>query len=488
MQYNLFLTIFWLINLIGRTTRNSIRFGTDGWRAIIADAFTFENIRIVAQAVSDFVNSLENRDNGLGISYDTRFMSPQFARLIAEVISSNNIPVFLSKHFTPTPVLSFAVKNRKLAGGIMVTASHNPYQYSGLKFKADYGGPAMIGMTQDIERQLFKNKPRHEPQLVKKNIHEVDFSKEYADHLRSFLRFDLINSWEAKIIYDPMNAAGSQIFQQLLSHSKSKIQTINKKPDPLFGGNLPEPILSNLRKLQTTVIRSQADVGLATDGDADRFGVLDDRGEFVQLHDLMPLLFAYLLKTRGWSGDVIRTTSMANTIDKIAEENGRKVIEVPVGFKNVTEKMLEMDVLIGGEESGGFGYKNHIPERDGILSCLLLIEMLSAEQQSVRSMVAELREKYGPFSYDRIDQYFDHEILTRNLIALQKQPPEKIGEFQVESISLIDGIKFYFADSSWMLMRVSQTEPLGRIYVGSDSDNKVKQLLREGVRLLTGIV
>jgi phosphomannomutase len=249
--------------LIGRKTRNSIQFGTDGWRAIIADAFTFENIRIVAQAVSDFVNSLENGDNGLGISYDTRFMSAQFARLIAEVVSSNNIPVFLSKHFTPTPVLSFAVKNRKLAGGIMVTASHNPYHYSGLTFKADYGGPAMIGMTQDIERQLCKNKPRHEPQLVKKNIHEVDFSKEYVAHVSSFLRFDLINSWEAKIIYDPMNAAGSQIFQQLLSHSKSKLQTINKKPDPLFGGNLPEPILSNLRKLQTTVIRSQADVGLA---------------------------------------------------------------------------------------------------------------------------------------------------------------------------------------------------------------------------------
>jgi phosphomannomutase len=202
----------------------------------------------------------------------------------------------------------------------------------------------------------------------------------------------------------------------------------------------------------------------------------------------MPLLFTYLLKTRGWSGDVIRTTSMANTIDKTAEENGRKVIEVPVGFKNVTEKMLEMDVLIGGEESGGFGYKNHIPERDGILSCLLLIEMLSAEQKSIRAMVAELREKYGPFSYDRIDHYFDHEILTRNLIALRNQPPEKIGEFSIESISLIDGIKFYFADSSWMLMRVSQTEPLGRIYVGSDSDNKVQQLLKAGVGLLTGMV
>jgi phosphomannomutase len=474
--------------LSGFKQSNKIQFGTDGWRAIIADAFTFENIRIVAQALSEFINSLENGNSGVAISFDTRFMSPQFARLIAEVVSSNNIPVFLSNNFTPTPVLSFAVKNQKLAGGIMVTASHNPYHYSGLKFKAHYGGPAMIGMTQDIERQLYKNKHRHEPQLVKKNIHEVDFSKEYVAHLRSFLKFDLINSWEAKIIYDPMHAAGSQIFQQLLSHSKSKLQTINKKADPLFGGNLPEPILGNLRKLQTTVIRSQADVGLATDGDADRFGVLDDHGEFVQLHDLMPLMFHYLLKTRGWSGDVIRTTSMANTIDKMAKENGRKVIEVPVGFKNVTEKMLEMDVLIGGEESGGFGYKNHIPERDGILSCLLLIEMLSAEQKSIRAMVAELREKYGPFSYDRIDHYFDHEILTRNLIALRKQPLEKIGEFPVASISLIDGIKFYFADSSWMLMRVSQTEPLGRIYVSSDSDNKVSQLLKEGVRLLTAIV
>ena len=473
---------------MGLEQKNKIQFGTDGWRAIIADAFTYDNIRIVAQAVSGFLDSHENRERGLAISFDTRFMSRQFARLIAEVVSSNRIPVFLSKHFTPTPVLSFAVKNRNLAGGIMVTASHNPYQYNGLKFKADYGGPAMIEMTQDIERQLYKNKPRHDPALMKQNIHEVDFSAEYIDHLKSFLRFDLIKSWEAKIIFDPMNAAGSHIFHQLLSSSKIKVHTINKKPDPLFGGNLPEPVLSNLRKLQATVIRGKADVGLATDGDADRFGVLDNRGDFVQLHDLMPLLFNYLLKTRGWSGDAIRTTSMANTIDKMAQENGRKVLEVPVGFKNVTEKMLELDVLIGGEESGGFGYKHHIPERDGILSCLLLIEMLAVEQKPVRQMVQELREKYGPFSYNRIDHYFDHEILTRNLIALRKYPPEKIGEFPVESVSLIDGIKFYFADSSWMLMRVSQTEPLGRIYVASDSDEKVSQLLKAGVRLLTGII
>lgn len=479
-------TIFGVNDLFGRNTENTLQFGTDGWRAIIADACTFENIRIIAQAVSDFVNSLENGNRGLGISFDTRFMSATFARLIAEVVSSNNIPVFVSKNFTPTPVLSFAVKNRKLAGGIMVTASHNPHDYNGVKFKANYGGPAMIDMTQAIERQLYKNKPRHDPELVRKNIHVTDFSQEYIAHLKNFLRLDWIDSWEAKVIYDPMHAAGSKIFPRLLSSSKIQLHTIHKKPDPQFGGNLPEPVLKNLRTLQATVIRRQADIGLATDGDADRFGVLDDRGDFVQLHDLMPRLFNYLLKTRGWSGDVIRTTSMANTIDTIARENGRQVIEVPVGFKHVTEKMLEMDVLIGGEESGGFGYKNHIPERDGILSCLLVIEMLSAEQKSVRAMVSELREKYGPFSYDRIDQYCDHEILTRNLFALREHPPDKIGRFPVDSVSLIDGIKFYFTDNSWMLMRVSQTEPLGRIYVGSDSDEKVRQLLSQGVRVLTG--
>jgi phosphomannomutase len=467
------------------TTFNQIKFGTDGWRAVIADKFTFENVRIIAQAVSDYINSQEIAHQGIGVSYDTRFMSAQFARLIAEVVSSNAISVFLSRTFTPTPVLSFTVKNRNLAGGVMVTASHNPYEYSGVKFKGSYGGSAMMDMTESIEKWLYRTPPRHDIDLIKKNIHEVDFFPDYAAHLRSYLRFNLIESFPDGIVYDPIHAAGSGFLDRFLHESNMRFHIIHRKCDPFFGNKLPEPILKNLIDLRKAVLSHGAQLGLATDGDADRFGVLDDQGNFVELHDLMPLLFSYLIESRGWTGDVVRTTSMTNTIDKMANELGRKVHEVPVGFKNVCEVMLQEDILIGGEESGGFGYKNHIPERDGILSCLLILEMLGAWQKPIRELVAEIRAKYGPFNYGRIDQYGAPEILNRNMELLRKSPPGKVGHFQVESVSLIDGIKFYFTNQSWMLLRVSQTEPLGRIYVGSDCDEKVQALLREGKTLLT---
>lgn len=463
----------------------TIKFGTDGWRAIIADAFTFENVRAIAQAVSNYILATSPNGRGLAISYDVRFLSAQFARTMAEVIGSNGIPVFLSQNFTPTPVLSFAVKQRQLAGGIMITASHNPYYYNGVKFKASYGGPAIIDQTQAIEAQLLRAKPRYDRDLIRRQVHEVDFVQEYISHLSEFLNWDLINGCDAGIVYDAMHGAGCQYFDQLLAHAQAHLVQIRNKPDPMFGHALPEPIPQNLRRLKRAVIRHQAAIGLATDGDADRFGVLDERGIFVELHDLMPLLFSYLIESRGWAGDVVRTTSLADTIDRLAAQYGRKVWEVPVGFKNVTEKMLTNNIMIGGEESGGFGYCNHIPERDGILSCLLVIEMLAAKQQSIRELVAGLRQRFGPFAYGRIDEYGQPPVMAANMAALRNSPPEAIGNFKVESVMLIDGIKFYFRDHSWMLIRVSQTEPLARVYVASDSPEKVKSLLRHGVQLIT---
>ncbi|MDZ7318280.1 MAG: phosphoglucomutase/phosphomannomutase family protein [candidate division KSB1 bacterium] len=463
----------------------TIKFGTDGWRAIIADAFTFENVRVIAQAVSNYILSINHGERGLAISYDVRFLSQQFARTMAEVISSNGIPVFLSQHFTPTPVLSFAVSQRQLAGGIMITASHNPYYYNGVKFKGEYGGPAMIGLTQAIENQLHRNQPRHDEALIQRNLHVVDFVQEYVLHLRRFLNWDLIHNFDAVMVYDAMHGAGCHVLHHLLSQAAGRLVRIRNMPDPMFGQALPEPIPKNLAPLMRAVVRHHAAVGLATDGDADRFGIVDSSGHFVDLHDLMPLLFSYLIESRHWSGDVVRTTSMANTIDRLAAKHGRKVWEVPVGFKHVTETMLENNIMIGGEESGGFGYRDHIPERDGILSCLLVVEMLAAKKQPIQEMVAQLRQEFGPFAYGRIDEYSQPEIMAANMAALRNSPPERIGDFVVDSVLLIDGIKFYFTDHSWMLIRVSQTEPLARVYVAADCHDKVTSLLQQGVQLIT---
>ena len=463
----------------------TIHFGTDGWRAIIADGFTFSNVRAVAQAFCDYLVSVGSAQKGIAIGFDTRFLSAEFAETVADVVAGNQIPAFLSRRFCPTPVLSFAVKNRNLAAGIMVTASHNPYQYNGLKFKGSYGGPATVEMTTAVEGFLFRNKPQHDQKKIGEFLHKVDFLPEYSEQLSKVVNFESILTLQKPIVYNAMHGAGCGYLPLFLRDMKRFVSQVNAKPDPMFGGKLPEPILSNLPDLRKIVIRKKASIGLATDGDADRFGVLNENGNYVELHDLMPLLFEYLLETRNWTGDVVRTTSMANTIDKVAAEHGRQVIEAPVGFKNVSEVMRERDILIGGEESGGFGYKNHIPERDGILSCLLTLEMLSVRKAPISEMVADLRKRFGAFHYGRVDQHHPTSELLKNMEKLSVNSPERIGQFAVDRISLADGIKFYFTDGSWMLMRVSQTEPLGRIYVASNAEEKVHTLLKEGVRLLT---
>lgn len=464
-----------------------IRFGTDGWRAVIADQFTFENVRVIGQAVADYLRESGGAKRGLAVSYDTRFLSKEFARALAEVVASNRIPVFLSREFTPTPALSYAVKQRGLAGGVMITASHNPYQYNGVKFKAPYGGPAMVPMTRAIEKQLGKKKPALSESVIKSNLEISDFKRSYIKAIRKFLKFDVDQKYKSNVGCDTMFGAGLSWIESFFPQHRGKsFWNMSGFFNPLFPEmHGPEPIPDNLAML-IAYCRFKKSIGIATDGDADRFGVIDERGQFVHLHDLMPLLFRYLVESRGWKGGVIRTTSMADTVDHIAAAMGRPVVEVPVGFKNVTEKMLEGEFVIAGEESGGFGYWGHIPERDGILSCLLVLEMLAAKRQTMSQMVADLRREFGPFAYDRIDEYGELAALKKRLAALRKSPPEKIGAHKVTRVNLIDGIKFYFANGAWMLIRVSDTEPLFRVYVAARSAQTVKKNLNEGRRLMTG--
>lgn len=460
------------------------RFGTDGWRAIIAEQFTFDNVRKIAAAATRYLRDTDQRGRPIVVGYDTRFLSAEFARAFAETAARCGATVWLAKSITPTPMLSFAVTHSRAALGVMITASHNPYAYNGIKFKGPYGGPAMADLTQAIERYLHALSSAALAQELGGKLIEKDFAPAYWRQVERFLDLRTLRRFPGKVVFDAMHGAGIATVDAFLRGQKVRVASVRSDINPLFDGGGPEPIAQNLEPLRAAVRTEKAMLGLATDGDADRFGVLDEKGRFVQLHDLMPLLFEYIIESRGWSGDVVRTTSMHDTIDRIAATYGRQVVEVPVGFKNVCEKMLAHDVLIGGEESGGFGYKKHLPERDGILSCLLVVEMLAARQNSISQLVRDLRKRTGPFAYGRIDKHFPVATLRENFLELREAPPKTIAGIRVERVSTVDGIKFYLADGSWMLMRISDTEPLGRIYVGSHNDETVQKILAAGAARL----
>jgi len=463
---------------------DEIKFGTDGWRAVIADQFTFENVNRIAQAVSDYLSDQTPKSTGIALGYDTRFLSRDFANTAARIIAANQIPVYLSNRYITTPMLSFAVRQRGLSLGLMITASHNPYSYNGIKFKGPYGGSASTEMTQTVASLIKSDSPQINTQNSRKNIHKLDFFSDYYDHIINYIDFDLIKQVKQSLVLNPMHGAGCGYLPEFLSESSMQLIVMHNTPDPYFGSQLPEPILKNLGEHQQVVSAGPNRIGIALDGDGDRFGVIDEQGQFVELHDLMPLLFSHLIDSRGWSGMAVRTSSMATTIDKVAQEYGRQCLETPVGFKHICQRMLDNDVLMGGEESGGFGYKNHIPERDGILSSLLLLEMLGQRQTRLSQLIQALRKKYGEFYYKRVDKYWSSDVLQQNMQQLRARPPEQIGDYPVQQVSSVDGIKFYFSDGSWMLMRISQTEPLGRIYVASDQPKKVSHLLKQGIKLL----
>jgi len=463
-----------------------IRFGTDGWRAVIGDQFTFDNVRLVAQALSDFLLDSGMLRTGVAVSWDTRFMSEHFAKTFAEVVCSNGIAVMLSEGFTPTPVLSHAVKHLGLDAGVMITASHNPYFYNGIKFKNSFGGPVMPDWTSAVQSNLGKNIPRINQKAISKKLRRVNFYDNYSQDIEKFIRWDAVQKAGKSIVFDAMHGCGSGIMRSILKDKIPAVHVIRNELNPLFGSKHPEPIPELMVELMDAVRAKSAFLGIATDGDADRFGIVDRNGEFVQLHDLMPLLFRYLIESRGWSGNAVRTTSMADTIDRMAFKMGRKVIEVPVGFKNIAEKMLADDILIGGEESGGIGYKYHLPERDGILSALLTLEMIGSYETDMAELIQGLRKEYGPFAYGRIDAYHDAGELQNNLTRILENPPHMVDGLEVAKVNMIDGIKIYFADNSWVLLRVSQTEPLARIYVVAKHPDMVNKILRAGKKLITG--
>jgi len=468
-----------------------IIFGTDGWRGVIAQDFTFDNVKVVAQAIADYLKAKGLGQKSLIVGYDTRFLSDMFARSLAEVAASNDIPVLLASKPSPTPIISFTVKHRKAGGGVIITASHNPSIYSGIKFKAEYGGSALTQITKEIESLLYKSPVKHDEEKAKQYVREDDFEADYFEKIRSLVDLRVIGKAGFKIVVDAMHGAGDRIFERLLAAEKCRLKNIRFRPDPTFGGVKPEPITQNLQPLIDTVVEWSADIGLATDGDADRFGLITPKGQFVSPHEAFALLILHLHQNKGWSGGVVKTASVCNIVSRVAEKLRLPVYETAVGFKNICELMLKEDILIGGEESGGAGFKNHAPERDGILASLFILEMMAMEGKSIDDLLRELKDEFGGVHYDRIDLPYEQPNRMELVLDLESNPPRQVCSLKVERIStyrgveVVNGIKFHFADQrSWLLIRASETEPIMRIYAEATSDDMVQRLLREGQQLL----
>jgi len=476
-----------------------IHFGTDGWRAVISDTFTFHNLRLVGQAIADAVGS-EHWLNGkttpadidlhkMVVGYDTRFLSDRYAVDMARVLAANGYKVLLSQSDAPTPVISFAVRQQGAIGGVMITASHNAPRYNGIKLKAAYGGSALTEQCRRVEVYLNDNEERG------RGPNQMDFDQarqagliqrfnplpDYYDHLRTLINFDLIAENPQRIVVDSMYGSGRGVIKGVLQGTGCEVQEIRAELNPGFGGVHPEPISRYLGALASAISMGMGDLGLVTDGDGDRIGAMDGRGNFVDPHKIMALSLQYLVEKRGWRGPVIRTVSTTSMIDRLAERYGLPMHETPVGFNHIADYMLQGDVLIGGEESGGISFQGHVPEGDGILMGLLLLEIVATSGKTLYELVENLLEEVGPAFYQRTDLRLGHpvskEAMSRSLV---EDAPAEIGGEKIASISTVDGVKYLMADESWLLIRPSGTEPVLRVYAEGRTQQMVQDLLGYG--------
>lgn len=464
----------------------AIKFGTDGWRAVIAQEFTFDNVRLVAQALAEvwsqeFAGELATRPVMVG--FDTRFLSNQFARAAAEVMAANGFRVILSERHCSSPAISWSVKEQGAIGAIMLTASHNPPEYNGFKIKAHYGGSASPELTARVEAAL---KTVRAPKAYGgEPIETFDPRAGYFAQLKRMVDTGAIAKAGLSVLHDPMYGAGSGYLRTLLAEAGLAITELHGEANPGFNGTNPEPIAPNLQELalktRETAQTHPLTVGLACDGDADRVGAVDATGEFVNSHQILSLILQHLVEDKGWRGGVIRTFSTSRMVEKMAAEYGLTLHETPIGFKYICDLMVAEDILLGGEESGGIGIKNHIPERDGILCALLLLEIMAKRQATLGEMIGRLEAKYGPHKYDRIDLHLaDNAAKDRVLSSLKANPPATFAGLAVTGVETLDGVKFNFDNGAWLLFRASGTEPLLRIYSEAPTHDHVRGLLEAG--------
>ncbi len=484
----------------------TVHFGTDGWRAVISDTFTFHNLQLVTQAIADAIAS-ESWNNVAGqeaksdprkmvVGFDTRFLSDRYAKEVARVLAANGFTVYLAQADAPTPAISYNVYHMGAIGGVMITASHNAPRYNGVKLKSAYGGSALPEQCREVEVFLYDNETRgrgpnlmdYDKAVELKLIRRFNPILDYGEHLRKLINFDIIAEGKLRIVVDSMYGSGRGVIRGLLQGTGCEVQEIRGEMNPGFGGVHPEPIARYLGALAGAVSNGLGDFGLATDGDADRIGAMDERGNFVDPHKIMALSLRYLVEKRGWTGSVVRTVSTTRMIDRLAARYGLTVHETPVGFNHIADYMMKEDVLIGGEESGGISFKGHIPEGDGILMGLLLTEIVAASKTSLHELVQNLLEDVGPAFYERTDLRLRHPVSKSQMTQrLQDEAPAQIGGEAVVQVSTRDGVKYILADDSWLLIRPSGTEPVLRVYAEGRSPAMVKALLDYGNHIVENI-
>jgi phosphomannomutase len=463
-----------------------IKFGTDGWRGIIADDFTYESVRVATQGIAQYLKTKPNPSAVVG--YDTRFASDLFAREVAQVLAGNGVKVLLINAPAPTQVSSFAILDRKTSGALVITASHNPYYFSGLKYKPEYAGSASPEVTERLEREIEQVQRDGEVRQLKfeeaerQGLIEIfDPQPAYAQQVGKMLDLPEVKAAGLRILADPMYGAGQGYVRALLSGGRTTVQEIHGERNASFGGMHPEPIPQNLAEAMKLMQGGGFDLGIANDGDADRVGIIDERGQFVNQLQVMALLMLYLVEKRGMKGDVVRSLTSTSMVDKLGEHFGIKVHELKVGFKFIGPKMSETNAILGGEESGGFGFRGHIPERDGVLSGIFFADMIVKYKQPLSKILEHLVDLVGPHFYARHDIHLDRDGYASRRTALygqlQKEAPTEIAGEKVVRSRTDDGFKYYLKDGSWVLIRFSGTEPLIRIYSEAGSPERVEQLL-----------
>jgi len=471
----------------------TIKFGTSGWRAVLGEDFTFRHVRIVCQAIAQVLRQEKIAQQGVIIGHDSRFMGEQFARAAAEVFAAHSIPVLLCDRETPTPTISYQILHHQLAGGINISASHNPPEWNGIKFTPAWGGPALPETTQAIEQRIL-------PLIHGEHVKWLPFEKaqkdglvrifdpqpDYLANLEKHVDMEAIRRGEIRIVMDPLYGTSRGYLDDFLRKAGAKVAVLHYWRDPYFGGLRPEPTPTTTLELQETVKQEKAHLGLAADGNADRFGIVDQDGDFLEANQVLPLMVDYLASTRQWQGSVARSVATTHQIDRVAALYGMATEETPVGFKYIGELLAKGKVMMGGEESAGMSITGHVPEKDGILACLLVAEMVARTGKSIKELLASLLERVGPLYSQREDVTLT-EAMQKNLTKVQDNPPEAFAGQPVQTVNRLDGCKFQMADGSWFLLRPSGTEPLVRCYGEAPSEERLQELIIAGRQLLNGV-
>ncbi len=460
---------------------STIRFGTDGWRGVIADDFTFANVRKVAYAIARYVVRAEQPARGVLVGYDTRFASEQAARVAAETVAMTGTPVWLAEQACPSPALSLLVRQRGAAGGIVMTASHNPYRWNGVKFKASYGSSALPAIVNQIEKELQVVERKGIPRLPPRPdlIQPLDVRTPYLEAIEKLVDWDRLRGAGFRFVADPMYGAARGLLREVLTRHGVHCDEIRGERDPLFGGVNPEPIEPHVEALRQAVLAAGYHAGLCADGDGDRIGAMDRDGTFITPHQIFCLLLWHLAGTRGISGDVAKTFSASKLVDKIAQKYGRKVYETPIGFKYICELMLKHDILLGGEESGGIGTKLHLPERDATVTALLLAELMAWHGKTLGELVQQLHAEFGEHHYGRVDLELRPGQKERVIAYFADSKLTRVLDWPVVKREDLDGIKAYLGEIGWVMVRASGTEPMLRIYAETAHPENTRRILNE---------